>query len=86
MELVIERHGGLMARKPKAKAIPVEELDAPTKEALKDFLQNTSEPPVQSRMPDSFVYSFKFDDPEIGKKEVAVQGSHVPEPLRRLLP
>ncbi|HVY17948.1 MAG TPA: protealysin inhibitor emfourin [Rhodopila sp.] len=84
MPLTIRRYGGLMARTPKTRTVPLQDLDALTQSALETFLAKRQEPPVHT--PDGFVYTFELDEGAHPGRSVAVAGHAVPDPLRKLLP
>ena len=85
MTLKITRFGGPMAgMKPKTKVVELDDLDSTTKQALGALLKNPKSLGVSERMPDGFVYSFQTD--ETGAHEVELNGTQVPDALRKLLP
>lgn len=87
MVIKVTRYGGPMAgMKPKTKVFELEDLDSPTKQALGALLENSPPAGVSDRIPDGFVYSFQTDGAGGPKREVEVNGTHVPDALRKLLP
>jgi hypothetical protein len=87
MAIKVTRYGGLMAAmKPKTRVFQLEELDTSTKQALGTLLENSKPPAASERIPDGFVYSFEMDETDGPKKEVEVNGTLVPDALRKLLP
>jgi hypothetical protein len=87
MAVKVTRYGGPMAAmKPKIRVFQMEDLDASTKRALGTLLENSASLSVSERIPDGFVYSFEIDEAGAPKKEIEVNGTHVPDALRKLLP
>ena len=87
MAVKVTRYGGPMAAmKPKIKTFEIEQLDQPTRQALGELLKKTPAAGAEGRIPDGFVYSFEMDDAGAPKKGVEVNGTQVPEALRKLLP
>jgi len=87
MAIKVTRYGGAMAAmKPKTKTFQIEELDRATRQALGEFLEKTPPATVPGRIPDGFIYSFEIDEAGTPKKEVEVNGTSVPDALRKLLP
>jgi hypothetical protein len=87
MGIKVTRYGGPMAAmKPKTKTFEIGELDTSTRQALDELLEQKPTATAKGRMPDGFVYSFEMDDAGATKKEVEVNGTHVPDALRKLLP
>jgi hypothetical protein len=87
MAVKVTRYGGPMAAmKPKTRVFQMEDLDASTKRALGTLLENSASLSVSERIPDGFVYSFEIDEAGAPNKEVEVNGTHVPDALRKLLP
>jgi hypothetical protein len=85
MTLKVTRYGGPMAgMKPKTREFQLDDLDPAAKQALGTLLKNPKPIDVRGRMPDGFVYSFQTD--EAGAEEVEVNGTQVPDALRKLLP
>ena len=87
MAIKVTRYGGPMAAmKPKIRTIDIEELDPPTRQALRELLEKAPPSGASNRVPDGFVYSFETDEPGSPNKEVEVNGTQVPDALRKLLP
>jgi hypothetical protein len=83
MAIRVTRYGGPMAgMKPKTKVFQTEDLDSATKQALGTLLESTPAG-VSDRIPDGFVYSFQMDE---AGRAVEVNGTQVPDALRKLLP
>jgi hypothetical protein len=62
------------------------ELDSSTRQALDELLEQKPTATAAGRVPDGFVYSFEMDDAGATKKAVEVNGTHIPDSLRKLLP
>ena len=87
MALKVTRYGGPMAgMTPKTKVFQMEDLDASTQHALGTLLAGPQRSAASQRIPDGFVYSFEIDGHGATKKEVEVNGTQVPDALRKLLP
>jgi hypothetical protein len=87
MAVKVIRYGGPMAAmKPKTRVFQMEDLDALTRQALGTLLEQPSTRSVSERIPDAFVYAFEIDEAGVPKKEVEVNGTQVPDALRKLLP
>jgi hypothetical protein len=87
MAIKVTRYGGPMAAmKPKIKVFQMEDLDASTKQALGTLLGNSTSLSVSERIPDGFVYSFEIDEAGAPKQKAEVNGTQVPDALRKLLP
>jgi hypothetical protein len=87
MAVKVTRYGGPIAgMKPKTKVFEFDDLDPSTKQALGALIESAEPPKVEDRIPDGFVYSFEVEGLGANKKEVEVNGTRVPDALRKLLP
>ncbi len=87
MAIKVTRYGGPMAAmRSKTKVFQMEDLDSSTKQALGTLFENSAALSVSERIPDGFVYSFEIEETGVPKKEVEVNGTDVPDALRKLLP
>ena len=86
MPVIVKRYGGLVARPPKVKSTPWEEIDEATEAALADLMADGDPSAPSEPVPDGFSYTFETDRSSDAGRKVTLQGMRVPDALRKLLP